>query len=115
MAQGNVIELNGENFEAEVLGSEVPVLVDFWAEWCGPCRMAGPIVDKLAEEYAGKIKVCKVNIDQERDVAVKAGVTSIPTLNFYKGGQLVDQMTGVTPSFESDIKAKIESQLGEGT
>ncbi len=111
MEQAKAISLTDENFDSEVLSAETPVLVDFWAEWCGPCQMAGPVIEKLAGEYEGKIKVCKVNVDEQRDAAVKAGVTSIPTLNIYKGGQLVDQMVGVPPTFESDLKAKIEAQL----
>ena len=111
MEEGKALSLTDEDFDSEVLNAEIPVLVDFWAEWCGPCRMAGPIIDKIAGEYEGKVKVFKVNVDEQRDSAVKAGVTSIPTLNIYKDGQVVDQMTGVTPTFEADLRAKIESQL----
>jgi thioredoxin 1 len=111
MEEGKPISLTDEDFESEVLKAEVPVLVDFWAPWCGPCRMAGPVLDKIAEEYEGKVKVCKVNVEDQRQVAIDNGIMSIPTLNFYKNGELVDQMTGVTPNFESDIKKKIESHL----
>ena len=111
MTEGKAINLTDENFDAEVLQSATPVLVDFWAEWCGPCRMAGPVLDKIAEEYADRLKVCKINVDDQRDTAVKAGVQNIPTINIYKDGEVVDQVTGVTPTFESDLKAKIDAQL----
>ena len=111
MDQGKAIGLTDESFDSEVLESEGMVLVDFWAEWCGPCRMAGPVLDKIAEEYEGQLKVCVVNIDDHRDAAVKAGVTGIPTLNIYKAGQIVDQIKGVTPSFEADLREKIETHL----
>jgi thioredoxin 1 len=111
MEEEKAISLTDENFDSEVLGAETPVLVDFWAEWCGPCRMAGPVIEKIAGEYEGKVKVCKINVDEQRDAAVKAGVTSIPTLNIYKAGQIVDQMVGVPPTFESDLRQKIEAQL----
>ena len=109
MEQGKAVSLTDESFDSEVLESEGMVLVDFWAEWCGPCRMAGPVLDKIAEEYEGQLKVCVVNIDDYRDAAVKAQVTSIPTLNIYKAGQIVDQIKGVTPSFEADLREKIET------
>ena len=111
MTEGKTVNLTDENFDAEVLQSATPVLVDFWAEWCGPCRMAGPVLDKIAEEYADRLKVCKINVDDQRDTAVNAGVQNIPTINIYKDGQVVDQVTGVTPTFESDLKAKIDAQL----
>ena len=111
MTEGKAINLTDENFDAEVLQSATPVLVDFWAEWCGPCRMAGPVLDKIAEEYSDRLKVCKINVDDQRDTAVKAGVQNIPTINIYKGGEVVDQVTGVTPTFESDLKAKIDAHL----
>lgn len=91
------IELTDENFEQEVLKSDLPVLVDFWATWCGPCRMVGPIVDELAKEYAGKLKVGKLNVDNNGKTSIKYGIMSIPSLLFFKKGQVVDQMVGAAP------------------
>ncbi|SFV49799.1 Thioredoxin [hydrothermal vent metagenome] len=89
---GKYIELTGENFDATT--NEGVVLVDFWAPWCGPCRMIAPVIEELAEEYDGKAKICKVNTDEEQDIAVKFGIRSIPTLIFMKDGQVVDQIVG---------------------
>ena len=111
MDEGKPINVTDADFESEVLKAEVPVLVDFWAPWCGPCRMAGPVLDKIANEYNGKVKVCKVNVEDQRQVAIDNGIMSIPTFNFYKNGELVDQMTGVTDNYEDDIKKKLDSQL----
>jgi thioredoxin 1 len=113
MDEGKPINITDVDFDSEVMQSHLPVLVDFWAPWCGPCRMAGPVLDKIAKEYKGKLKVCKVNVDEQRETAIEHGIMSIPTLNFYKNGELVDQMTGVTPSFEADIKKKFEPYLGQ--
>jgi len=104
---GKAIEVNDTNFEDEVIKSQVPVLVDFWATWCGPCQAAGPIIEKIAGEYEGKAKVCKLNVDEGRQTAAQYSVMSIPTLNFFKDGKVVDQIVGVTPDFEADIKTKI--------
>ncbi len=91
------IILNDANFEAEVLKSDVPVLVDFWAPWCGPCKIMSPIVEELAKEMEGKpVKIAKMNVDESADIAPKYGIMSIPTLMIFKGGQSVDQMVGVT-------------------
>ncbi len=87
--------LNDTNFEAEVLKSEVPVMVDFWATWCGPCRMLGPVVEELAEEYAGKVKVCKLNVDEGADTSAKYRITSIPTIIFFKKGEIAGQTVGL--------------------
>lgn len=88
------ITLTNSNFEQEVLRSDVPVLVDFWATWCGPCRMIAPVVAEIAEEKAGVIKVGKVNVDDEEALAIKYSIVSIPTLLVFKGGQVVDKLVG---------------------
>lgn len=111
MATGKTIEVTDADFASEVLDSDVPVIVDFWAPWCGPCRMAAPVLEKIAEEYDGQLKVCKVNIDDQREVATQFGIMSIPTMFVFDSGQLVDQITGVTPSFETDLKRKIDAAL----
>ncbi len=101
MSEG--IELNGGNFESEVLQSPVPVLIDFWAAWCAPCRMIGPVIDQLAGEYAGRIKVAKVNVDEEGALAERHGIVSIPALVVYKDGAIVAQRAGAAP--KRDIEA----------
>jgi len=90
-------EITDVNFKSEVLDSEIPVLVDFWAPWCGPCRMVAPVVDKIAEEYAGNIKVVKVNTDENPQVASQYGIRSIPTLLIFKDGLKVDLVVGAVP------------------
>jgi len=112
MGQGKPINVSDADFESEVLKSDVPVLVDFWAEWCGPCRIAGPVLEKIAQEYQGRLKVCKLNVDEGRQTAIEHRIMSIPTLNVFKDGQVIDQIIGVTPSYESDIKKRIEPYLG---
>ena len=89
------IELTAENFNEEVLESQLPVLVDFWATWCGPCRMMAPIVSEIAAEYAGKVAVGKVNVDEEPELASAFGIESIPTLMVFKNGELTDTLVGV--------------------
>ena len=95
MANEHVKEFNDANFEAEVLKSDVPVLVDFWAEWCGPCKMLAPTIDKLAADYAGKVKVGKLDCDTARDTAMRYGINSIPTVLIFKNGQVVNRMVGL--------------------
>lgn len=98
-----------DNFEAEVLQSEIPVLVDFYADWCGPCKMMGPVVDKLAEEYAGRIKVGKCNVDESMQIAQKYGVASIPTFIVFDGGAAKTVFKGSMSA--ADMKAKVEQAL----
>ena len=108
---GKTVEVTDETFENEVLGSDVPVLVDYWAPWCGPCRMAAPVLEKLADEYGDRLKVCKMNVDENREVASGYRIMSIPTLQLFKNGELVDQVIGVTPNYESDLKRKVDPHL----
>jgi len=89
---GKYIELTSENFDATV--NEGVVMIDFWAPWCGPCRMIAPVIEELAEDYAGKAKICKVNTDEEQELAMRFGIRSIPTIIFMKDGEIVDQMIG---------------------
>jgi thioredoxin 1 len=104
-----VLAVNNQNFEQEVLKSEVPVLVDFWAPWCGPCRMIAPHVDAIAAELTGKLKVVKLNTDEAADVAGRYGIMSIPTLMVFKGGQVVEQMVGAQQ--KAQILAKVTPHL----
>jgi thioredoxin 1 len=99
------VEITDANFEEVVLKSNVPVLVDFWAEWCGPCRMIGPIVDELHTEYEGKAIIGKVNVDENPGVSAKFGVRNIPTILFIKGGEVADKSVGAVP------KAQLTSKL----
>jgi thioredoxin 1 len=94
---GNIAELTDRNFEAEVLQSDKPVLVDFWAPWCGPCRMIAPTIEQLAAENAGAVKVMKLNIDESPQLAASYGVSSIPTIMIFKGGEVVHSSVGVQP------------------
>lgn len=101
------LKITRENFENEVMKSDIPVLIDFWAPWCGPCRMMGPIIEQLAEEYEGKAKVGKVNVDEEGELSQAFGVMSIPTIVLVKDGKVVKQAVGARP------KAEVEAMLQE--
>ena len=102
-------EVNDENWEDEVLKSDTPVLVDFWAPWCGPCRMVAPIVEEIASEYEGKIKVVKLNTDENQNIAITYGIRSIPTLGIFKDGKVVDAVIGAIP--KQQLEAKIKPHL----
>jgi len=105
--KGMVKEITEQNFEEEVLKEETPVLVDFWAPWCGPCHMVSPTVEKLSDDYDGKFKFCKMNFDEAQKTALNYGIMSIPTLMFFKDGKRVDEIVGAVP--ESMIAEKIEA------
>ncbi|MEY2409711.1 MAG: thioredoxin 1 [Verrucomicrobiota bacterium] len=107
MSAPNITNLTPETFEQEVVKSATPVVVDFWAEWCGPCKMIAPMLEQLATEYSGKVKVAKVNIDQAQQLAVQYRINSIPTLLFFKNGQVIDQVVGAKPM--KDLKVKFDS------
>jgi thioredoxin 1 len=111
MAGKNVVDLTPENWAAEVEQSAVPVVVDFWAPWCGPCRALAPMIDRVAEQFTGKVKVAKINVDDANDIAVKYNVSSIPRVFIFKGGDKPVKMFASPPS-EKDLVASINSVLG---
>ncbi|HEY4330700.1 MAG TPA: thioredoxin [Phycisphaerae bacterium] len=113
MASENVIQLTDSNFDTEVLQSQQPVLVDFWAEWCGPCRMIAPLVDALAEEYKGKVKIGKVDTDANRNTAMRFQIQSIPTIMIFKNGQLIQRYVGGRP--KKELSTALDAALGTPT
>jgi thioredoxin 1 len=112
MAGLGVFEVTDTNFDQEVLRSEQPVLVDFWAVWCGPCKAIAPIVDGVAQTYAGKLKVAKVNVDENGATPSRYGIRGIPALLFFKDGKVADQIVGYVP--KDVIEAKVQRLLGQG-
>ncbi|HEU5246923.1 MAG TPA: thioredoxin [Candidatus Udaeobacter sp.] len=107
MDNSSVIKLNESNFDREVTQDDKPVIVDFWAEWCGPCKMIAPLLDEIAREKAGSVKVAKVNVDENQSLSLKYSIRAIPALLFFKNGQLRDQVTGVTS--KKDLLNRIEA------
>lgn len=103
------LQVTDATFEQEVIKSDIPVLIDCWAEWCAPCRMVGPVIDKLAEEYKGKFKIAKLDVDNNKDTAMKYSITSIPTMLIFKNGEVIDGLIGAHP--EANIKAKLDQHL----
>ena len=103
------VQVNDSNFKQEVIDSNLPVLVDFWAAWCGPCKMVAPVVEEIAKQYQGKLKVCKVNVDEASQAAANYGIMSIPTLSIFKNGQVVEQIVGAVP--KSEVEKKINPYL----
>ena len=106
MASEKIVTLTQQNFPGEVLQSATPVLVDFWAEWCGPCKAVAPILDELAEEYDGRVKIAKVNIDEQQEIATQYGIRAIPTLLLFDKGQVADQIVGLRS--KRDLKASFD-------
>jgi thioredoxin 1 len=109
MAAPNIVTLTEGNFAQEVLKSATPVVVDFWAEWCGPCKMIAPVLDELAGEYDGRVKIGKVNIDEFQQIAINYNINSIPTLLLFKNGQVADQVVGMRS--KRDLKASLDRVL----
>ncbi len=106
MATDSVMEVSDANFQAEVLNAELPVIVDFWAAWCGPCRMVSPLIEEIAKDYEGKVKVTKLNVDENRETAGKYGIMSIPTILLFKDGSVSKQVVGAMP------KTALVAELG---
>jgi len=110
MSNPNIQAVSDASFEGDILKSEKPVLVDFWAPWCGPCRSVSPLIDELATQYEGKLKVAKINVDESSEVAIKYQVTSIPTFILFKGGQVAEQVVGAVP--RDQIEKAVLRHLG---
>ncbi|HBL30969.1 MAG TPA: thioredoxin [Acidobacteria bacterium] len=109
MASDKIVTITQDNFESEVLRSDTPVLVDFWAEWCGPCRMVAPVLDQLAEEMDGKVRIAKLNVDENQQIAYQFQVSSIPTFILFKNGEMADRTLGALPKsgFQSFLDRNI--------
>jgi thioredoxin 1 len=107
MENSGTIEVNESNFDSEVMKSDKPVVVDFWAEWCGPCKMIAPVLDEIAKEKAGVVKVAKVNVDNNQSLSFKYNIRAIPSLLFFKNGQVRDQVTGMTS--KKDLLGRLEA------
>ena len=105
----NVIDVNSKIFEIEVLNSDIPVVVDFWAVWCGPCRKLGPVVDEIAKDYEGRVKFAKLNVEQDKDIAKQYSISGIPCLLIFKNGEPIERMVGLMP--KSTIVSNIEKHL----
>ena len=103
------MNITEEEFDGVIQKSDIPVLVDFWAEWCGPCKLLTPVIDELAAEYSGRIKIAKVNVDQQANLAARYGIRSIPTIIIFKGGEVAEQMVGMQA--KEALKAKLDSLL----
>ena len=103
---GDMLEVNDESFDSEIMDSDIPAMVDFWAEWCGPCKMVSPVVEELASEYQGKIKIAKMDVDQNRRTPARFGIRNIPTLILFKGGEVAKTIIGAQPksSIEEELK-----------
>ena len=109
MESKTVVQMNGKDFEKEILSSEIPVVVDFYADWCGPCRMVSPVIESLSREYGGRVKFAKINTDENQDLVMKFGIMSIPTVMIFRGGELKARIVGAGPA--SLYKQKIDSNL----
>lgn len=117
MAGNNTLTFTDATFDRDVLNSETPVLVDFWAEWCGPCRMMGPTVDQVAAEYAGKVKVGKLDVDANQQTSMRYGIRGIPTLLLFKGGKVVEQKVGAVgkPEFQKMLDKHVSTEAAQPT
>ena len=109
MANPNIVTVNESNFQSEVISATQPVLLDFWAEWCGPCRLIAPMLDEIAKEKAGVVKVGKVNVDESQSLSAQFGIRAIPTLLLFKNGAVVEQVVGVAS--KADLSAKIDAHV----